>query len=350
MSRLNKVVVLNTNIKLTLMKKLNFIIGFCLFSVLATAQNKSLIIFQAEIANRNSDSVTILDPNTGKEIIKINADKDGLFKNSFAVTEGLYLFFDGKEYTRLFLKNGYDLQMKMNALQFDKSIEYTGIGADENNFLAQSALQNSSYDSLLMMSEEDFSKNLSDKKTADLLRLDKKKLDSNFVALQRKNIENSAIGLNQFYQESLKTKKLNGLVSPSFEFDNYKGGKTKLEDFRGKYVYIDVWATWCAPCRAEIPFLKKLEEKYHQKNIVFVSLSIDQMKDLEKWRKLIKDKELGGVQVLADNDWNSQFVKEYNITGIPRFILIDPSGKIVKADAPRPSSPTIEAEFDSILK
>jgi thiol-disulfide isomerase/thioredoxin len=262
------------------------------------------------------------------------------------------MFFDGKVYTQMFLKNGYDLRMKMDAKQYDESIVYEGTGAEENNFLAQSAVQDKSYDydALLLMNEEDFSKNLSNKKAADLITLDKKKLDGNFVMLLKANIENSALGLNQFYQESLKTKKLNGLVSPSFDYDNYKGGKTKLEDFRGKYVYIDVWATWCAPCRAEIPFLKKLEEKYHQKNIVFVCLSIDQVKDIEKWKTLIKDKELGGVQVLADNDWNSQFVKDYYISGIPRFILVDPNGKIVKADAPRPSSPTIETEFDSLFK
>jgi thiol-disulfide isomerase/thioredoxin len=344
--------VLKNNIKLTLLKKINFVVGFCLLSVFVIAQTKSSIVFQAEIANRNSDTVTTLDPKNGNEIVKIIVDKAGIFKNSFAVTEGLYIFFDGKVYTQMFLKNGYDLRMKMDAKQYDESIVYEGTGAEENNFLAQSAVQDKSYDydALLLMNKEDFSKNLSNKKAADLITLDKKKLDGNFVMLLKANIENSALGLNQFYQESLKTKKLNGLVSPSFEYDNYKGRETKLEDFRGKYVYIDVWATWCAPCRAEIPFLKKLEEKYHQKNIVFVSLSIDQVKDIEKWKTLIKDKELGGVQVLADNDWNSQFVKDYYISGIPRFILVDPNGKILKADAPRPSSPTIEAEFDSLFK
>jgi predicted DNA-binding protein YlxM (UPF0122 family) len=86
---------------------------------------------------------------------------------------------------------------------------------------------------------------------------------------------------------------MNGSVSPTFEYDNYKGGKTKLEDFRGKYVYIDVWATWCGPCRQEIPFLKKTEEKYHGKNIVFLSMSIDKVKDVEKWRTMAKDLEMG---------------------------------------------------------
>ena len=224
------------------MKNLQFVVGFCLLSVFAIAQTNSVVDFQAEIANRNSDAITILDPNNGKEITKISVDKTGMFKNSFAVAEGLYMFFDGKEYTQMFLKNGYKLKMKMDAQQFDESIVYTGIGAEENNFLAQSAVQDKryDYDALLLMNEEDFAKSLSAKKSGNLMTLDQKRLDVNFVILQKKNIENSALGLNQYYLESLKTKKLNGSLSPSFEYDNYKGGKTKLEDFRGKYVYIDV--------------------------------------------------------------------------------------------------------------
>jgi len=64
---------------------------------------------------------------------------------------------------------------------------------------------------------------------------------------------------------------------------------------------------------------------------------------------MIKSKELGGVQVFADNDWNSQFVKDFNIKGIPRFILIDPNGKIVKADALRPSFPELQEQLDALL-
>ncbi|TDE06141.1 TlpA family protein disulfide reductase [Flavobacterium hiemivividum] len=334
------------------MRKLLFITLAFIGAANVIGQTKTTLSFKAEIANRNTDAITFLDRNNGKEIKKIEIGKDGVFKDSFGVEEGFYMLFDGKEYTQLFLKNGYDLKLKMDAKKFDESIVYTGNGAVENNILAQNALEDAKYDydALLASSEEGFSKLIAEKTAAELVRLENKKLDATFIALQKKNIEKSVTGLTKYYEEGLKTRKLNGSLSPSFEYDNYNGGKTKLEEFRGKYVYIDVWATWCAPCRVEIPFLKKLEEKYHDKNIVFVSLSIDQKKDVEKWKKLIKDKELGGVQVFADNDWNSQFVKDYNITGIPRFIIIDPNGNIVKADAPRPSSPTIEAEFDALLK
>ena len=334
------------------MRKLLFIALAFLSAANAIGQNKTALNFKAEIANRNTDAISFLDRNNGKEIKKIAVDKNGVFKDSFEVVEGFYMLFDGKEYTQLFLKNGYDLNLKMDAKKFDESIVYTGKGALENNMLAQNAVEDAKYDydALLASDQDVFTTRVNEKKAADLLRLDNKKLDPAFVELQKKNIDRSLAGLTKYHNEAMMTKKMNGAPSPTFEYDNYKGGKTKLEDFRGKYVYIDVWATWCAPCRAEIPFLKKLEEKYHEKNIVFVSLSIDQVKDVEKWRKLIKDKELGGVQVFADKDWNSQFVKEYNITGIPRFILIDPNGNIVKADAPRPSSAAIEAEFDALLK
>ncbi|WP_046745825.1 TlpA family protein disulfide reductase [Kordia zhangzhouensis] len=139
-----------------------------------------------------------------------------------------------------------------------------------------------------------------------------------------------------------------GKVSPTFEYENHKGGTTSLKDLEGKYVYIDVWATWCGPCIGEIPSLKKVEEEYHDKNIEFVSISIDQKNAYETWRKMVEDKELGGIQLMADNAWQSKFVTDYAIEGIPRFILIDPQGNIVNADAPRPSSPKLIELFNEL--
>lgn len=136
--------------------------------------------------------------------------------------------------------------------------------------------------------------------------------------------------------------KIQNLVagSPSPKFDGYEdhaGGTKSLEDYKGKYVYIDVWATWCGPCIGEIPHLKEVEKTYHGKNVEFVSISIDKKKDRDKWLSMIDTKELGGSQLMADNAWKSSFVVDYVIEGIPRFILVDPEGNIVSGDAPRPS-------------
>jgi thiol-disulfide isomerase/thioredoxin len=141
---------------------------------------------------------------------------------------------------------------------------------------------------------------------------------------------------------------IKGAPSPTFTYENYKGGTTSLSDLKGKYVYIDVWATWCGPCLAEIPALKEVEKKYHNKNIEFVSISIDQKKDYEKWKTFVKTKELAGIQLYADNAWQSKFVKDYAIDGIPRFILIDPNGNIVSSDAPRPSDTKLITLFDDL--
>ena len=90
-----------------------------------------------------------------------------------------------------------------------------------------------------------------------------------------------------------------------------------------------------------------MEKKYHNKNINFVSISIDDKRTagswdnaLSKWKAMVKDKNLTGTQLYAGQD--IEFMKEYMVTGIPRFILIDPKGNIVDANAPRPSNPALE--------
>jgi len=140
-----------------------------------------------------------------------------------------------------------------------------------------------------------------------------------------------------------------GKPSPIFvDYENHKGGTTSLENLKGKFVYVDVWATWCGPCKREIPFLKEVEAQFHGKNIEFVSTSIDRATDHNKWVEMVKEKELGGMQLFADNDWNSKFIKDYAIEGIPRFILIDPEGNIITADAPRPSNPKLVELFKEL--
>ena len=141
-----------------------------------------------------------------------------------------------------------------------------------------------------------------------------------------------------------------GSPSPKFiDYENYAGGTTSLDDLKGKYVYIDVWATWCGPCKAEIPFLKEVESKYHDnQNISFVSISVDQAKDHDKWKAMVKEKELTGIQLIAENAFRSSFIESYRIIGIPQFLLIGPDGNIVNRNAPRPSNPKLIDLFNEL--
>ena len=123
--------------------------------------------------------------------------------------------------------------------------------------------------------------------------------------------------------------------------ENQKKGRGQFgknwSSFKGNLVYVDVWATWCGPCIAELPALEKLQENYEGKKIIFLSISVDTDKDA--WVKMLSDEELGGVQLWADG-W-SQITQSYAIFGIPRFLLIDKDGRLISVDAPRPSSSEI---------
>ncbi len=131
-----------------------------------------------------------------------------------------------------------------------------------------------------------------------------------------------------------------GKPCPKFvNYENNNGESTSLDDLlgNGKYLYIDVWATWCAFCQRETPLLKRFELQYHDQNIEFVSISVDVENNKEKWKKTIEQKEMGGVQLFADKSFDSDFIKKFAIKGLPRFILVDPEGNIISRNAPRPS-------------
>lgn len=127
----------------------------------------------------------------------------------------------------------------------------------------------------------------------------------------------------------------NGTLAPELTGVTFDGNDFKLSELRGKYVYLFVWATWCGPCKVEIPFYKQLLEDYGDENIVFVGISVD--KDKRKWIDSFLYNEYPGLQVLIPGDWNSPLVKDYRIASIPQFILINPEGEIAALEAERPT-------------
>ncbi len=335
-------------------KKLMYLTIAALIVVACKQEAKDYVTFSGKITNQNSDSLVISDTD-GNFKKRITVATDGAFSDTLKVVTGGFWLSDGTEDTDLYLKNGQDVHLTLDTKQFDETIVYTGSGAEANNYLAKKILNQEALlanKTMFEMSKENFVAKLETVESDFMKNLDGVSgLDTAFVANEKLGFARLKKYLGSLQEKAsyIKTALGKGKTSPKFiAYENNAGGKTSLDDLKGKYVYIDVWATWCRPCLAEIPYLKEVEKAYHGKNIEFVSLSIDKPKDYDKWKTMIKEKKLGGIQLLADKAGKSEFIKNYKIEGIPRFILIDPKGNIITPNAPRPSMKELKELFNSL--
>ena len=136
-------------------------------------------------------------------------------------------------------------------------------------------------------------------------------------------------------EDSLKENRPIDLVkAPDFSLADINGKRFDLSDFKGKYVYMDIWATWCGPCKVQIPFMKQLEEEFRDAPIHFVSISVDSEDDKPVWAKMVRENEMSGVQLFAGRENN--FGYDYKIQYIPTFIILDKDGNIMNPSAPAP--------------
>lgn len=124
-----------------------------------------------------------------------------------------------------------------------------------------------------------------------------------------------------------------GNRAPEFSLPDQNGKSIDLASFKGKYVLLDYWASWCVPCRAESPYLVKAFEKYKNKNFTIVSVSLDVEKDKQKWLDAFKKDGMSWTQLCSlkgyENYGDDDVRKLYSVQGIPDNFLIDPQGKIV---------------------
>ncbi|MFD1293732.1 TlpA family protein disulfide reductase [Lutibacter holmesii] len=322
-----------------------------------TSEVKDYSAIKGKVNVEDITSILIQGKGYTKEIA---VNEDGTFSDTLKAPEGMYGLIAGVDRATLYLKNGYDLNLELVAGEAENTVLFTGEGAETNNYLKEKAaffmsdyanpksyfkLEKAAYELRLSEAKAKFNESA----------VDISKVDSSVIEIVGQSDKQLFAYVESNYEQNHASLAMLGAGKPSPVFSNYEnfaGGTTSLSDLKGKFVYIDIWATWCGPCKREIPSLKLLEEEYHGKNIEFVSISVDNIDGKrgshESWLKMVKDEELGGTQLFADNDFNSEFIRAYNINSIPRFILIDPKGNIVDADVLRPSNPKLKDYFTEL--
>lgn len=429
-------------------------------------------VLSGEITNKTGDFTLAAQDKSFKEIISIG--EDGKFRDTLKVQPGLYMFYSGRNVTKVYLEDGSDIVVHADISNFNETLSFTGKGSEICNYLKAKAkkekeLRGEGFSDFILEEDEfkakankiksalekiltetegiskDFVENektelnyaylnslesyskthsfyakkpdyvasasfLEELKNIDysnqkdymasssykqmvnskIMAQSQKKMEEDSISFHMANIKSAAAIKNDYIKNDIlySTAKMGitftgdiqeyyrifmdasnneehkkeitetfnklktvapGQPSPKFvDYENYAGGTTSLDDLKGKYVYIDIWATWCGPCKAEIPFLQKVEKQYHGKNIEFVSISVDRKEDHDKWKTMVKDKELGGIQLFTGNDFKSKFIEDYFVMGIPKFILLDPNGNIVKSSAPRPSDAKLIDLFNQL--
>jgi thiol-disulfide isomerase/thioredoxin len=132
-----------------------------------------------------------------------------------------------------------------------------------------------------------------------------------------------------------------GLPAPAFEAVSIAGKKMDLKYFKGRYVVVDILATWCGPCKQETPFFERYAEMYAGEKVAFVGLSVDEgTSNVHSWQFEAPTRSKRVVQLRTEAPFD--FMRKYGIESIPRFMLIDPEGKISTMNMPRPSDPVFE--------
>ncbi|SNR60091.1 TlpA family protein disulfide reductase [Lutibacter flavus] len=327
------------------MKKIIWLFVAVLIVSCKSEQN-DFVTLNGKLKTSGVEKLLVQGKDYSKEIL---VSKDGSFSDTLKVLDGVYAISNGNDRLTLFLKNGYNLNVNFKGEKLSDGALFNGNGAETNSFIENKRMFYVSEDAnpktYFKLDKEEYEAKLTAAKS--LLKSykdDAPNLDSIIGVMDARNDQMFFRYVESNYEKVHENllRFAKGTSSPEFvNYENFNGGTTSLSDLKGKYVYIDVWATWCKPCKDEIPSLKILENDFHGKNIEFVSISVDKLNAYETWKKMVKDLDLKGVQLFADNNFESDFITAYGINSIPRFILLDPEGNIVDANANRPSNPEL---------
>lgn len=176
-----------------------------------------------------------------------------------------------------------------------------------------------------------------------LNELVKKYPDNQVVRQLKKGYDQQGSQVNQQRDEETDWV---GKEAPDLTLPDADGKPVSLTAYRGKYLLVDFWASWCGPCRAENPNVVKAHDEFkNKKNFAILGVSLDMKKD--DWQKAIQEDKLDWTQVSDLKYWNSKAVSTFQFNGIPYNVLIDPQGKVIAAAL---HGPELEAKLAEVLK
>ncbi|MCH7408923.1 AhpC/TSA family protein [Belliella sp. DSM 111904] len=150
--------------------------------------------------------------------------------------------------------------------------------------------------------------------------------EGEYFALLDEEAKDAEFGKMIYESQALAAKSAIG-VTPAFELEDAKGELVSFKDFRGKYVLVDFWASWCGPCRRENPNLVAAYNKYHEHGFEIIGISLDDKK--APWETAIKKDQLNWTNLSDLKGWNSIAVSSFGIKVVPTSFLLDPDGKII---------------------
>lgn len=314
-------------------------------------------IIQVEVTNKQLvDSIVIYDKERSWKI------KSSLKFNNNRVTADTLKGIENKIYSMFIFRNGKQSELgkielspnrsfsiQLNELSPYSSIKFSGHHANINNFMAfvfnqQNALSETLDD---LISKARLELLINEKRDLVINESKKYKVDESYLNSNLLSYDNFSKILLEKQEKSEYKNSLSGLLGNQFTLKDRLGENVSLTNFLGKYIYIDVWATWCKPCIEEFPYLEEMKKHFNdEKGLEIITVSID--KDYKKWSKYISEAHSNGIQLHAFPD--SDFVKFYAVGALPRYMLLDKKGNVLSSSEKRPSDPDIIKKIETTIR
>lgn len=151
--------------------------------------------------------------------------------------------------------------------------------------------------------------------------------------------------------QSSKSKKSKNTKTKIVDLNTEENASVSLDDifkkYKGSVIYLDFWASWCGPCKKEMPYSMKIKENFKGQDVVFVYISTD--KNAYQWESMIAQLEIKGEHYRAGQKVRQEIIDRFNLQYIPRYVLLNKKGEVADANAKRPSDPILKTDIKKLL-